>query len=371
MSIYKDKKTKTYYVKFRQKNGKSTTKRGFVTKQDALLYEVKLKTDKEDILNNGSRILFYDLLDDYIKYCKDINEYGTVIRKEGFYTNHIKPQFKNKPVCEITKRECLEFWRYLGTLDCASAYKNDILGALKSAIKYGIDYFDLEKDPTVSIHRFKLTAEEKARRKERDKLIWTYEDFSKFLSVVNNQMYRVMFCILFFTGVRQGELYPLKWSDYSDHNLSINKSLSKKTPSPLHYELKGTKNVYSIRDIKLNDSLNDMILEYKKREAALPGFSEDWFMFGRHNPIPERTFWNKRDEWIAKAGVVRITNHQFRHSHASNLIADGMNIVAVSKRLGHSEITTTLERYTHLMDKSADEVVQDLENKGKDILKNK
>jgi len=371
MSIHKDKKTKTYYVKFRQKNGKSTTKRGFKSKQEAMVYEIKLKTDKDDILNHGKQIMFYDLLDDYIKYCEDINEYGTVVRKQGFYDNHIKPQFKNKPVCEISKRECLEFWRYLGTLNCASSYKNDILGALKSAIKYGIDFFDLEKDPTVSIHRFKVTPEERAKRKERDKLIWTYEDFNQFLSVVNNQMYRVMFSILFFTGVRQGEMFPLKWSDFTDHSLSINKGLSKKTKLSQHYELKGTKNVYSIRDIKLNDSLNDMILEYRKREAALPGFSEDWFMFGRLKPIPEKTFSNRRDAWIKKAGVVRITNHQFRHSHASNLIADGMNIVAVSKRLGHSEITTTLERYTHLIDKSADEVVKDLEEKGKDILKKK
>lgn len=50
--------------------------------------------------------------------------------------------------------------------------------------------------------------------------------------------------------------------------------------------------------------------------------------------------------------------HDFRHSHASVLINNGANIVAVSKRLGHSDINTTLRRYTHLMQKSDDEVLE-------------
>ena len=47
-----------------------------------------------------------------------------------------------------------------------------------------------------------------------------------------------------------------------------------------------------------------------------------------------------------KAGVKRIHKHDFRHSHASNLIANGVNIVAVSKCLGHSDISMTLSFYT-------------------------
>ncbi|MBR5340655.1 MAG: tyrosine-type recombinase/integrase [Erysipelotrichaceae bacterium] len=52
---------------------------------------------------------------------------------------------------------------------------------------------------------------------------------------------------------------------------------------------------------------------------------------------------------IKESGVKRIRIHDFRHSHATNLINDGVNIVAVSKRLGHSDITQTFNTYTHLL----------------------
>ena len=64
---------------------------------------------------------------------------------------------------------------------------------------------------------------------------------------------------------------------------------------------------------------------------------------------------------IKESGVKRINIHDLRHSHASNLIASGVNIVAVSKRLGHSDINMTLKTYTHLMNKSEDELLKNLE----------
>ena len=68
------------------------------------------------------------------------------------------------------------------------------------------------------------------------------------------------------------------------------------------------------------------------------------------------------DVACVKAGVKRIHIHDFRYSHASNLIADGMNIVAVSKCLGHPNVAMTLEIYTHLLQKNDDELIKNLES---------
>ena len=57
----------------------------------------------------------------------------------------------------------------------------------------------------------------------------------------------------------------------------------------------------------------------------------------------------------------KIRIHDLRHSHATILINNGVNIVAVSKRLGHSDINMTLKVYTHLLEKNADELVDKLE----------
>lgn len=64
---------------------------------------------------------------------------------------------------------------------------------------------------------------------------------------------------------------------------------------------------------------------------------------------------------MQKSGVKKIKIHDFRHSHASYLIANGMNIVAVSKRLGHSDVNMTLKVYTHLFKKNDDEITEFLD----------
>lgn len=81
------------------------------------------------------------------------------------------------------------------------------------------------------------------------------------------------------------------------------------------------------------------------------GFSDDWFMFGRTKPLFQKNIDRVKDKAIEKANVRRITNHNFKYPHTSNLIANGINIVAVSKRLGHSDINMTLKIYTHLIKK--------------------
>ena len=73
---------------------------------------------------------------------------------------------------------------------------------------------------------------------------------------------------------------------------------------------------------------------------------------------------------VKKAGVKKIRIHDFRHSHASNLIGEGMDIVAVSKRLGHSNVEMTLSVYTHLLNKNNDRMINYLENSSHDLLTN-
>lgn len=73
---------------------------------------------------------------------------------------------------------------------------------------------------------------------------------------------------------------------------------------------------------------------------------------------------------VKKAGIKKIRIHDFRHSHASNLIGEGMDIVAVSKRLGHSNVEMTLNCYTHLLQKNNDKLIDYLEKSSQFLLKN-
>lgn len=304
--------------------------------------------------------MFVDLVAEYQKFKRASITPGTYLRTNIFFYNYIIPNFSNKRLEAITELDCLRFWQYLQDLQKSSSYKNDILGSFKGLFKYAEDFYRLKNNPSLKLRRFQKTREEKIKRRNRDINIWTTEEFWKFDAHVHSYMYRILFRTLFFTGLRKGECLALTWADLKDHVLKIDKSLTRKTEVGT-YEIKEPKNVFSIRNISLNDALYKDLMAFKANEKCIPGFSEDWFIFGRNNPVAENTLTRVKDKACHEAGVKRIHLHDFRHSHASNLIADGMNIVAVSRRLGHSDIAMTLSIYTHLLSKNDDELIQNIE----------
>ena len=355
MAVYKDKNG-TYFTQFRC-NGARKTKRGFKTKSEALKYEHKAKYEE----NNPQCIRFTDLVAEYQKFKKANIAPGTYMRTNIFFDTYIIPNFSNKSLSNITELDCLRFWQYLQDLEKSSGYKNDILGSFKGVFKYAEDYYRLKDNPSSKLKRFQKTREEKIRRKNRDMNIWTIDEFWKFDSHVNNPMFKMLFRTLFFTGMRKGECLALTWKDLRDHYINVDKSLSRKTNQNGFYEVKEPKNVFSIRDISLNEALYQDLLKFKESESKIAGFSEDWFIFGRLEPVAENTLTRVKNKVCDEANVKRIHIHDFRHSHASNLIADGVNIVAVSKRLGHSDVSMTLSVYTHLLNKNDDELIKNIE----------
>ena len=91
-------------------------------------------------------------------------------------------------------------------------------------------------------------------------------------------------------------------------------------------------------------------------------------MFGNLKPLSSTTITREKDRAIKKSGVKRISIHDFRHSHASNLIANGINIVAVSKRLGHSNVEMTLRVYTHLIKTTEDQLLSYIDESSQNLL---
>ena len=85
------------------------------------------------------------------------------------------------------------------------------------------------------------------------------------------------------------------------------------------------------------------------------------FIFGGETSLSISQVQRYFTKGIEDAGVKPIRIHDLRHSHATLLINSGVNIVAVSKRLGHSSINQTLKTYTHLLKNTDDELINTLE----------
>ncbi len=191
---------------------------------------------------------------------------------------------------------------------------------------------------------------------------YTPEEFQKFISVAKasaeknddivSWSYHLFFCIAYYTGMRKGEIYALTWADIKDNEIHITKSLTQK--------LKGgdritpPKNRTSIRVIQIPRPLKSVLDNHKERCQALDGFSEDVFVCGGIRAIRDTSIENCNKKFAEQAGVKKIRIHDFRHSHASLLANNGINIQAIARRPGHADIGITLQVYSHLYPKESE-----------------
>lgn len=145
--------------------------------------------------------------------------------------------------------------------------------------------------------------------------------------------------------------------------IDINKS-SLYTPDRGRFD-DDTKNETSRRVIKIPDPAVDLLREYRAFQAAEKiKLGDKWqgenkvFTSANGKPIHPDTVSSHFHSFIKKTDLPHITVHSLRHTNATLMIANGTDIKTVSKRLGHANVTTTGNIYTHAI-KSADELAAD------------
>lgn len=180
--------------------------------------------------------------------------------------------------------------------------------------------------------------------------------FVESIGSLSDWNYYVFFAIAFYTGLRKGEIFALKWSDISDHYLSISRSITQK----LKGEDRETppKNKSSIRTLQMPKPLIDILNEHKKLYDRHPQFSDDFRICGGQKPIRDSPV-GKANENIAKAaGLKKIRIHDYRHSHVSLLANEGINIQEIAQRLGHANIEMTWNTYSHLYPREEERAIE-------------
>jgi len=182
----------------------------------------------------------------------------------------------------------------------------------------------------------------KIEKKKKD--FYTLNEFNQFIKHLDNNIYKQFFNLMFFCGTRPGEAMALKFSDLNDNVISIIKTIDehgkRKIDTP--------KTSSSIRDITIDDKLKNDLLELKNYYTKkYNNINYDYFIFGGMKPLSATTINRYKKEACKKADIRPITLHQFRHSHATLLLNQNIDIHVISKRLGHSKVSTTLDIYTH------------------------
>lgn len=352
MPAFKDKKSGKWFAKFYyrdwQGNNKQKWKRGFATKKEALAYEREF-LEKQ---SNNPDMTFQSLWELYLEDMSARLKYSTIQTKKHICETKILPFFGSKAINEIKAADIRRWQNSLMKSDrkYSETYLKTINNQLVAIINYARKFYDLNTNPCGQAGSIgKNNAEEMQ--------YWTLEEYLAFREGIKNKPLSYMcFEILYWSGIREGELLALTAADIDLEQkiIDINKTYSR-----LHGEdiITVPKTKKSKRKVPIPDFLCRELGDFISSRPDLPS-TERLF------PYTKSFLSHEMIRGCRQTGVKRIRIHDIRHSHASLLINQGCDALILADRLGHEKVSTTLNTYSHLFPHKQQSLIESLEALG-------
>lgn len=299
-----------------------------------------------------TRMTVQQLYDEYILAKETEVRATSLVPIKNCLAKGTLPYLADKRLDKLTV-PTLQSWKNdIAMIDVSISTKQNYYAELRQMLNYAVKMGYIPKNNLTIVGNFKKDTQ--ALPKE-ELHFYTPDQFKKFIAVareqaekkdtINDWSYYVFFFIAYFTGARKGEIYALKWSDIKGHTLSISRSVNQKVGRIVETL---PKNSSSIRTLQIPMSLEAVLNEQKERQMQDENFTEDYRICGGIDCIRDSTVCNKGFDFADKAGLPHIRLHDFRHSHASLLASEGINIQEIARRLGHSNVEMTWNTYSHL-----------------------
>ena len=355
MPAYKDAQKGTWYAAFYYQDWKGVKKkklkRGFPTKKEALAWERTFLLQQAADLT----MTFEAFVEIYIVDKQNRLRENTWSTKEHIIRTKILPYFKEKRLCDIKPQDVIawqnELLNYRGKNGepYSPTYLKTLHSQFSAILNHAVRFYGLNKNAAT-------TAGNMGSSKHQEMLFWTKEEYETFISGVNKQSEDyLMFEILFWTGIREGELLALTLSDFdmSNNLLHINKTYHRINGKDV---ISTPKTDNSVRTIIIPNFLKEEVQEYIGQHYGLP---ENERLF----PIVARTLQKRLKKYEEKTGVKPIRIHDLRHSHVAYLINQGVEPLIIKERLGHKNIQITLNTYGHLYPSRQKEIAEMLDEK--------
>ena len=182
---------------------------------------------------------------------------------------------------------------------------------------------------------------------------WTHEEARKFLDSVKDERLYALYVLALTTGMRRGELLGLCWKDiaFDKRILQVRRALVRANHELILQEPKTAKGRRSIPISEMACAALKARLKEQELEKKLTDYQEQGFVFTNESggPLDPHALTKQFKRYSKKAGLPEIRFHDLRHTHASLLLEQGIHPKAVSERLGHSQISITLDTYTHVI----------------------
>ncbi len=332
---------------------------------DKFLRDTLLGMDKGLYVKN-SRITFGEWLRQWLKDYVSINT--TPRTMESYQSNvegHIIPALGRIPLLQLEPQNIQTYYADAlingrsdgkGGLSARSVlYHHRIIGkALRQAVNLGL----VARNVVEVVH---------PPRQSRPTLnVLEVADIPKLLDILHETPYYVYYSLLLYTGLRRGEGLALRWKsiDLIDGKLQVVETAYKLGNG--EYIIKEPKTAHSRRSVSIPVSLNLLLLEYRGDQVKIfeklgKQVSPDDFVFVRHDnglPLDPNMVTKKFSKAIREAKLPHLRLHDLRHTHATLMLKAGIHPKIVSERLGHANISITLDTYSHVLPGLQDEAAE-------------
>ncbi|WP_342541905.1 site-specific integrase [Paenisporosarcina sp. FSL H8-0542] len=331
---------------------KQINKGGFIRKKDA-----EIAARKIELLNDENRLLveskeiFSDFIGKWFEnhYKKRIKE-SSVANCKYLIEKHILKEnpFGHKEISNISAADIDAFYNLKLENGYSTSYIRKMHQLLNQAFNQAVKWKKLASNPV-------RDADPPSVRHQKMS-IWSLNEINQFLQYCKDESHYLTFLLAIYTGMRRGEILGLKWSDidYNKKTIYVNRSLVR-VPK-VGYLFTTPKTKHSIRQIPIPEFvLNELrtVKNGQEQWKQLVGelFQNQDLIICTHTGSFQdpRNVLRVMKRIIKSSGVSNIRFHDIRHTHASILISEGVDIVKISNRLGHTSPKTTLEFYAHLL----------------------
>jgi len=312
---------------------------------------------KSALLRNQFMKLEDFIHDEYYSYIERSMSPNTVRNYVAICESTIIPSFGNIALGAITHQHLQAFIDYFAYdvirkdgsgkkgLDAATAkrYATTFRSIMTHACRCGY----IDNNPFAN----RVTVYPKKQRKERD--IYTVEEAQQYIEALENEplMNRLLLSIGLCTGMRRAEIIALRWSDINFDELYVDVNKSAVKLKGEKQTTKTPKSQRSNRKVWFTAEYKDLLSDWKSEQAKLGQVSDEGYIFTNSNGTMLSIYTVGRlcGKFEARHNLRHITLHGLRHTFASLLVSNGVDLETVKDLLGHESIRTT-SIYLHAYD---------------------
>jgi integrase len=327
---------------------KQITRRGFDSKKEAELaaHQMTIDVDKETFVNEKN-ILFINFITDYLHIIAEPSVKPSTFRGyKSAVEKRLIPKFGHIKIKDLSAKMISTYYNELLKEGLTEEFIQYIHAILKNASKTAINWKYIKNDFMNNVKA--------PRRQKKNVETWSIEECITFLNRMRDQKNHIfiLYYLAIYTGMRRGELLGIKWKDIDFNKKRIFVQHSLYYISGQGLVLQTPKTQSGKRNISITNEMIEELQSYKvKKQAQLLKVGlkliEDHFAFGGE-PVNPNTIHKQFLYDIKLAGMKRIRFHDLRHTHATIMLEIGENSKVVSERLGHSKVSITLDKYSHV-----------------------